>query len=84
MLDYYTQNHSLRVVDVLVKVQYHHNFLFDKLCEWLKSNKPPKDKKQALTLLMYIVKKQPTWLHFIATHPLLKEIFKVLKVYNNL
>lgn len=77
MMDYYSNTNSVRIVDVLVKVQApHDNYIFDKLFEWVNSAK----RNQAFNLFWHIVKKHPSWLHKVATHPLFKEMLKVLKV----
>lgn len=77
MMDYFSNTNSVRIVDVLVKVQMpHDNYIFDKLLEWVHSQK----RNQAFNLFWHIVKKHPSWLHKVATHPLFREILKVLKV----
>lgn len=81
MMDYYSNTNSVRIVDVLVKVQTpHDNYIFDKLFEWVNSAK----RNQAFNLFWLIVKKHPSWLHKVATHPLFREMLKVLKVCTTL
>lgn len=77
MMDYYANTNSNRIVDVLVKVQPpHDNYIFDKLFDWINSTK----RNQAFSLFWQIIKKNPSWLHKIASHQLFREILKVLKV----
>lgn len=77
MMDYYSNTNSVRIVDVLVKVQTpHDNYIFDKLNDWVNSAK----RNQAFSLFWHIVKKHPSWLHKVATHALFREILRVLKV----
>lgn len=45
-------------------------------CEGIKGN----NKLPHLTLLGYIVRKRPIWLYRISSHPLLKELLRLLKV----
>ncbi len=50
--------------------------LFDRLVDNIRSN----NKLQSFNLLGHLVRKQPPWLHKIAQHSLLTQIFKVMKV----
>lgn len=76
MMDYFLQTNSIRIVDVLIKVQSpHEKHLFDRLAEWLRGSQ----KNQALTLFGHIVRKHPTWLHKVVHYSLMKEILKLLK-----
>ncbi|XP_059477895.1 hamartin isoform X2 [Neocloeon triangulifer] len=77
MFDYYLNTNSNRVIDVLVGVREPHDmYLFERLADSLKGP----NKLQGVTLLGYIVRKQPFWLYRIAQHPLLKELLKLLKI----
>lgn len=77
MMDYFLQTNSIRIVDVLIKVQPpHEKHLFDRLAEWVRGSQ----KNQALTLFGHIVRKHPTWLHKVVQHSLMKEVLKLLKV----
>lgn len=79
MMDYFSNNNSERIIDVLVKVQApHDNYIFDKLLDWINTTK----RNQAFYLFWHIVKRHPSWLHKVASHPLFKEILKVLRVYS--
>ena len=76
MIDYYAQTNSIRIVDVLVKVQTPHDkFIFDKLAKCLENQKIT-----TLTLFGHIVRKKPTWLYKFVTHTFFKEMLKLLKV----
>lgn len=77
MMDYFCSTNSSRIVDILVKVQPPHDkFIFDRLADWIHGP----NKNQAITLFGHIVKKHPSWLHKVATHPLFNNILKLLKV----
>lgn len=76
-MDYYYQTHSIRIVDVLVKVPVtHERFIFDKLLEWMKGP----SKVPALSLLGHIIMRHPSWLYRVESHPLFKEVLRLLKV----
>lgn len=69
----------MRIVDVLIQVQAPHDrIIFDRLCEWIKTSHP--NKHHALNLFGHFVRKQPLWLHTVASHPLIKELMKLLRV----
>lgn len=77
MMDYFNHAKSVRIVDVLVKVQEPHDiFIFNKLLEWVSTSK----RAQAFELFWHIVKKQPSWLYKVASHQFFKEMLRVLKV----
>lgn len=79
--DYYLQSSSTRAMEVLVNItEQHFIFLCDKLIDSIRSSKN-NAKMQALTLLGFIVRKEPTWLIKV-THSqnmLVKELLKLLK-----
>lgn len=78
MMDYFGQTASIRIVDILVKVQQPHDkFILDKLVEWIRSGS---NRMLALTLFGHIIQKRPTWLHKVGTHPLVKEVLKLSKM----
>lgn len=78
MMDYFSQTNSSRIVDVLVKVQPPHDkFIFDRMSEWLQHIS---HRNQSITLFGHIVKKHPSWLYKVASHPFLRDILKLLKV----
>lgn len=77
MMDYFGQTNSARIVDVLVKVQQPHDkHIFDRLCDWLHTV----HRQQAITLFGHIVKRHPSWLYKVASHPFLRDILRLLKV----
>ena len=83
LFDYYLSTSSLRVVEVLAGVnKLHSKHLFDKLSETLSNNKSTNNlqKINALTFLGHLARRQPTWLHKITSHPLLRSILNLLKV----
>ncbi|XP_004533638.1 hamartin [Ceratitis capitata] len=76
MMDYYYKTGSQRIMEVLVKVQTPHDiFIFDRVSEWLKMQT---HRLQALNLLFFVVRNNPTWLFKIEKHRLIKDIFKLL------
>ncbi|XP_066249925.1 hamartin isoform X2 [Euwallacea similis] len=80
LYDYYLNNNSLRCMEMLITLRDpHHLFLFDRLCESIKNPKTEvKVRVQALTLLGYIARSQPTWLYSLPEHALFKQILKFL------
>lgn len=79
MIEYYAQTNSIRIVDVLVKVQIPHDkYIFDKLEKYLHVDS--NQKVTALNLFGYIVRKHPTWLHKVVSHSFFKILLKLLKV----
>ncbi|XP_017775140.1 PREDICTED: hamartin isoform X2 [Nicrophorus vespilloides] len=79
LYDYYLSTYSVRALEILINVREpHHIHLFDKLLESIRCSKT-ETKIQALTLLGYMVDKQPTWLYKITQHALFKEVLKLLK-----
>lgn len=77
LVDYYVQTNSNRCLDILTSIQEPHDkHFFDKITDSLKSSAI---RMQALTLLGYVVRKQPSWLHKIANHPLMGIFLKILK-----
>lgn len=78
MMEYYYKTGSQRIMEVLVKVQPPHDiFIFDRVSEWLKLQT---HRLQALKLLFFVVRNNPTWLFKIEKHRLIKDIFKLLMV----
>ncbi|XP_059612459.1 hamartin isoform X2 [Phlebotomus argentipes] len=76
MVDYFCQTSSIRIVEILVKVQSPHDkFIFDRIAEHLRAS----DKVSALTLLSLIIPRHPTWLFRVTAHPLWKDLLKLLK-----
>nr|XP_014093254.2 uncharacterized protein LOC106619604 [Bactrocera oleae] len=76
MMEYYYKTGSQRIMEVLVKVQPPHDiFIFDRVSEWLKLQT---HRLQALKLLFFVVRNNPTWLFKIEKHRLIKDIFKLL------
>ncbi|XP_053945846.1 hamartin [Anastrepha ludens] len=76
MMDYYYKTGSQRIMEVLVKVQPPHDtFIFDRVSEWLKMQT---HRIQALNLLFFVVRNNPTWLFKVEKHRLIKDIFKLL------
>ncbi|XP_058813039.1 hamartin isoform X2 [Topomyia yanbarensis] len=78
MMDYFGQTSSVRIVDILVKVQHPHDkFILDKLAEWIRSGA---NKMLALTLFGHIIQKRPSWLCKVGSHQLVKEMLKLSKM----
>ncbi|XP_053682684.1 hamartin [Sabethes cyaneus] len=78
MMDYFGQTSSVRIVDILVKVQQPHDkFILDKLAEWIRSGS---NKMLALTLFGHIIQKRPSWLCKVGSHQLVKEMLKLSKM----
>ncbi|XP_067617478.1 hamartin [Eurosta solidaginis] len=76
MMEYYYKTGSQRIMEVLVKVQPPHDtFIFDRMSEWLKLQT---HRLQALNLLFFVVRNNPTWLFKVEKHRLMKDIFKLL------
>lgn len=81
LLDFYAYSESPDVLEIILDAQEPHDrFLFDRLSESLKSG--GKSRLQGLTLLGYVVRRQPPWLYKLTQHTLMKELIKVLKVRN--
>lgn len=77
MMELFTNTNSMRIVEILVKVQDPHDkYIFDKLLEWINASR----RKDAFTLFGQIIQKHPSWLYKVASHQLFKEILKVVKV----
>ncbi|CAH0547663.1 unnamed protein product [Brassicogethes aeneus] len=80
--DYYLKTNSVRSMDVLVNIKEpHHQFLFERLCESLRSSEL---KTQALILLGHVARTQPTWLYTLPDHNLFKDVLKLLKCEHDL
>lgn len=76
-MDYYVRTNSVRIIDVLVKVQSPIDMcVLDRIADWMRGQHRP----VALDLLGFIIRKPPTWLYKIAKHKLIKEILKLLQV----
>ncbi|KAJ8924577.1 hypothetical protein NQ315_000726 [Exocentrus adspersus] len=79
LYDYYLNTNSIRSMDILVNIREpHHQYLFDRLSESIKSPKT-EIKVQALTLLGHVARSQPTWLYKLQEHNLLRDILQFLK-----
>lgn len=84
IIEYYSQTNSLRVVELLVKVQQQHDqFIFDKLTKMIKEKESQNARRTALGLFGHIIRKHPTWIHKVVEHNLMKEVMKLLKVSLN-
>jgi len=78
LYDYYTNTGSANGLKLLLNVKEPHDrLLCDRLAEGLRSS--DKVRTIALDMLGYIVRKQPTWLHKIAQHQLIKDLMRLLK-----
>ncbi|XP_055612808.1 hamartin [Uranotaenia lowii] len=78
MMDYFGQTSSIRIVDILVKVQHPHDkYILDKLADWIRSGS---NKMLALTLFGHIIQKRPTWLYKVGSHQLVKEVLKLSRL----
>lgn len=76
LVDYYIQTNSQGSVDILIGIRDPHSkALLDKLNDYLHGA----TRLQVLTLLGYIVRKQPSWLHIITQHTILNNIMRLLK-----
>ena len=79
LYEFYAQSGSARCLELLLNVREpHEKFLCDKMSENIKANQG-KSRQTALSLLGYIVRKQPSWIYKITQHSLMKELMKVLK-----
>ncbi|XP_058461121.1 hamartin [Malaya genurostris] len=77
MMEYFGQTSSVRIVELLVKVQNPHDkYILDKLADWIKSGS---NKMLALDLFAHIIQKRPSWLCNVGTHQLFKEMLKLSK-----
>ncbi|XP_058115728.1 hamartin isoform X2 [Anopheles coustani] len=78
MMEYFGQTSSVRIVDILVKVQHPHDkHIFDKLSEWIRSGS---SKTLGLTLFGHIIQKRPLWLYKVGSHQLVKDVLKLSKI----
>uniref|UniRef100_A0A6E8VG93 Tuberous sclerosis 1 n=1 Tax=Anopheles coluzzii TaxID=1518534 RepID=A0A6E8VG93_ANOCL len=78
MMEYFAHTSSIRIVEILVKVQQPHDkHIFDRLSEWIRSGT---SKTLALTLFGHIIQKRPLWLYKVGNHQLVKEVLKLSKV----
>ncbi|XP_049538169.1 hamartin [Anopheles darlingi] len=78
MMEYFGQTSSVRIVDILVKVQQPHDkYIFDKLSEWIRN---ASTKALGLTLFGHIIQKRPLWLYKVGTHQLVKDVLKLSKL----
>lgn len=81
LFDYYLSTNSLRAIEVLAGVREPHDkHLLDRLAETLGKSLGHGQRVQALTLLGHVARRQPTWLHKLASHALFRELLKLLKV----
>uniref|UniRef100_A0A182NKX3 Uncharacterized protein n=1 Tax=Anopheles dirus TaxID=7168 RepID=A0A182NKX3_9DIPT len=78
MMEYFGHTSSIRIVEILVKVQQPHDkHIFDRLSEWIRGGTA---KTLALTLFGHIIQKRPLWLYKVGTHQLVKDVLKLSKV----
>lgn len=78
LMDYFSQTSSVRIVDILVKVQAPHDkHILDKLTEWIRHGST---RMLALSLFGPIIQKRPTWLYKVGNHQLVKEVLKMSKM----
>ncbi|XP_012227848.1 hamartin isoform X2 [Linepithema humile] len=81
LFDYYLSTNSLRTAEVLAGVRDPHDkHLLDRLSDILSKSGNSGQRIQALTLLGHIARRQPTWLYKLTSHPLFKDLLKLLKV----
>lgn len=81
LFDYYLSTNSLRIVEVLAGVRDPHDkHLLDRLSDILSKTGNCGQRIQALTLLSHIARRQPTWLYKLGSHPLFRDLLKLLKV----
>ncbi|XP_067137028.1 hamartin [Centruroides vittatus] len=76
LVDYFLATQSQRCLEIIVGVREPHDkHLFDKLADCLKGN----SRYPALTLLGYIVRRHPSWLHKITQHRIMHNLINILK-----
>lgn len=81
LFDYYLSTNSLRTAEVLAGVRDPHDkHLLDRLSDILSKSVNSGQRTQALTLLGHIARRQPTWLFKLTSHPLFRDLLKLLKV----
>ena len=79
LYEFYAQSGSARCLELLLNVREpHEKFLCDKMADVIKNNQG-QGRQTPLSLLGYIVRKQPSWIYKITQHSLMKELLKVLK-----
>ncbi|BES98251.1 Tuberous sclerosis [Nesidiocoris tenuis] len=77
LFEYYIQNGSLRIVDIIVGVREpHEKYFFDRMSDSIRSSH---HKLQALTLFGHVVCRHPSWLYKIMQHNLIKDLLRLLK-----
>ncbi|XP_053680083.1 uncharacterized protein LOC128731013 [Anopheles nili] len=78
MMEYFGHTSSIRIVEILVKVQQPHDkHIFDRLSEWIRNGT---SRALGLTLFGHIIQKRPLWLYKVGTHQLVKDVLKLSKV----
>ncbi|XP_059093328.1 hamartin-like isoform X2 [Tigriopus californicus] len=78
LYDYCQSKDSPGVLDLLLSVpDPHDKFLFDKILESLRQS--GSSRLHGLSILGYIVRKQPPWLYKVTQHAVMKEIIRILK-----
>lgn len=83
MMDYYVSKNSIKIIEILVKVQApHDNFIFDKLLEWINMGTPKRH--QAFAMFWLIAQKHPSWLYKIVSHKLFHEMLRVVRTERNI
>lgn len=81
LMDHFISHNSTKVVEILVKVPATHDiFIFDKLLEWIQSDR----RNQAFKLFWFIAQKHPTWLYRVTNHRLFREMLSTVKSERNL
>jgi len=93
LFETYGSTRSARCLELLLGVRDPHDkFLLDKLSECLKAaaaagGSGGRSRARAclgLDVLGYVVRKQPSWLYRITSHPLLKDLMRVLRTEDDL
>jgi tuberous sclerosis protein 1 len=83
LYEYHTLTSSAQSLDLLIGVnEPHDRFLCDKICEGLKAG--GRARLNALSVLGYVIRKQPPWLYRLTHNALMKELVKVLKTEEDL
>ncbi|XP_051960641.1 TSC complex subunit 1a isoform X2 [Xyrauchen texanus] len=77
LVDYYLETNSSQAMDILSSVREPHDkYLLDKMNECMGKQSC---RLSTITLLGYVVRKQPPWIHKMARFPLLASLLKCLK-----
>ena len=82
LYDHHAATQSIHSLKLLISVKEPHDrLLCDRLAEGLRSSS---GRAVALDMLGYIVRKQPTWLHKVAQHPVFLHLLKLLRTETDL